>query len=81
MNAEEIKAVITGAEQELAMAVKKAETLKKLRANYKHTEGTSDDVGASLNALVESANTDVARLIQEIKSLGDLQKKALVNSN
>jgi hypothetical protein len=75
MNAEEIKAVIVGAEQELAMAVKKAETPKKLRANYKHTEGAPDDVAASLNGLAESANTDVARLIDEIKSLGELQER------
>jgi hypothetical protein len=75
MNAEELKTVITGAEQELAMAVKKAETLKKLRANYKHTEGAPDDVAASLNVLVDSANTDVARLIDEIKSLGELQNR------
>ena len=39
MSAEEIKALIVGAEQELAMTVKKAENLKKLRANHKHTDG------------------------------------------
>jgi hypothetical protein len=75
MNAEEIKAVINGAEQELAMAVKKAENLKKLRANHKHTEGAPDDVAASLSVLVDLANTDVDRLIGEIKRLGELQKR------
>jgi hypothetical protein len=74
MNVEEIKAVITGAEQELAMAVKKAENLKKLRANHKHTQGAPDDVAASLSVLVDLANTDVDRLIGEIKHLGELQK-------
>jgi len=75
MSVEEIKALITGAEQELAMAVKKAENLKKLRANYKHTEGAPDDVAAMLSVLVDLANTDVDRLIGEIKRLGELQKR------
>ena len=74
MSAEEIKARIVGAEQELAMAVKKAENLKKLRANHKHTEG-ADDVAAFLSVLVDRANSDVDRLIGEIKRLGELQKR------
>ena len=75
MSVEEIRALITSAEQELAMAVKKAETLKKLRANHKHTQGAPDDVAASLSVLVDLANTDVDRLIGEIKRLGELQKR------
>ena len=73
MSEEEIKALIIGAEQELAMTVKKAETLKKLRANHKHTQAP-DDVTASLSVLVDLANTDVDRLIGEIKRLRELRQ-------
>jgi hypothetical protein len=70
-----LQKIIEGAQQELAIAEKRVGQIKTMQANLQHMAGTPDDVVASLNTELEFANAKVAGLNEDIKRLGELQKR------